>query len=58
MDRDKEPDYDIIERELLKIYAVADVIISCKEPCELERNTLPALGVIIQESVMKIRNFS
>jgi hypothetical protein len=44
-----------IERELLKIYAIADILISI-DPCELERNTLPALGVILKEAKEKIES--
>jgi hypothetical protein len=49
--------YNLVDRELLKIEAVSDVFITLKEAGELERNTLTALGVIIQEAVEKIREY-
>jgi hypothetical protein len=49
--------YNLVDRELLKIEAVSDVFITLKEAGELERNTLTALGVIIEEAVEKIREY-
>jgi hypothetical protein len=45
---------DELERELLKIEAVADLL-AVIDAHELERNTLVSFGVIVQEACNKIR---
>jgi hypothetical protein len=45
---------DELERELLKIEAVADLF-TVVDARELEKNTLVSFGVIVQEACGKIR---
>ena len=50
MNRKKEEDLSSwIEGEVMKIYAIADVL-SVIIPCDIERNTLAALGCIVAET--------
>jgi hypothetical protein len=45
---------DELDRELLKIEAVADILVTT-EAGELAKNTLPGLGVMILEACEKMR---
>ena len=47
---------DEIERELLKIEAMADVLVTA-QAAEFEKNTLASMAVIIQEACGKIRKY-
>lgn len=47
---------DLIERELLKIHALCDILATVKAEL-LEKDTLTAIAVIIQEAVKNIRGF-
>ena len=43
----------LIEQEVMKVYAVVDAL-TLIDPGDTERNTIPTLGVIIEEAVVKI----